>query len=113
MKVQFVEPHSGVKDYQDLTVGNVYHVIGIEADDYRIINDKGLPYLYPAYLFDTVDDREPQDWVTDYGDEGERYAYPPELNSVGFFEDYFDGDERTVIAFHRYLTRQGSILSAT
>ena len=109
MKVQFTDHHSDVKDYQDLTIGNVYRVIGIEAGDYRLMNDKGLPYLYPTHLFDLVDPQEPKDWVTDYGEAGERYAYPSELNRVGFFEDYFDGDDQTVIAFHHYLTKQGRI----
>jgi hypothetical protein len=48
------------------------------------------PYLYPARLFQVLDPREPADWVTDYGDDGERYAYPPPLNDPGFFEDFLD-----------------------
>ena len=35
-----------------------------------------------------VDGTEQTDWVTDFGDEGERYAYPLEINSPGFFEDF-------------------------
>ena len=30
------------------------------------------------------------------GDEGERYAYPPPLNAVGFFEDFFDAKPKAV-----------------
>jgi len=39
-------------DYPDLTPGQSYVVIGIEADDYRILNDHGRPYLYPHDLFE-------------------------------------------------------------
>ena len=34
--------------YPDLTPGQDYVVIGIEADDLRILSDQGRPYLYPA-----------------------------------------------------------------
>ncbi len=83
--------------YPDLTAGQQYAVIGIEADDLRILNDKGCPYLYPAELFDTDDPREDEDWITEFGDDGERYAYPSPLNAAGFFEDFFDG-KKTVLA---------------
>ncbi len=80
-------------DYPDLTPDQPYFVIGIEADDYRILNDSGKPYLYSSHLFDVIDPREPSTWITEYGDEGERYSYPPMLNEAGFFEDYFDGQD--------------------
>lgn len=87
--------------YPDLTAGQEYAVIGIEADDYRIINDHGLPYLYPAALFHVTDSDEPADWIGEVGHDGERYAYPPALNCEGFFEDFFDGDAEAVSAFWR------------
>ena len=86
-------------DYPDLSIDHPYFVIGIESDDYRIINDYGKPYLYPSDLFTVVDATEPPDWVTEYGDEGERYSYPPKLNDVGFFEDYFDGKSKAISDF--------------
>jgi len=60
--------------YPDLKPGQAYVVIGIEADDLRILNDAGRPFLYPRRLFTLVDSQEPSDWVTEYGEEGERYA---------------------------------------
>lgn len=33
---------------RDLSPGRPYVVLGIEADDLRILNDEGRPYLYPA-----------------------------------------------------------------
>lgn len=77
-------------DYPQLSAGQGYLVIGIEADDYRLLNDWGEPCLYPPELFEIIDAREPADWVSEVGDEGERYAYPPALNAAGFFEDFFE-----------------------
>jgi hypothetical protein len=87
------------KKYPDLTYGQYYTAIGIEADDFRLLNDYGRPYLYPNRLFEVVDPREPLDWVSETGGSGEHYAYPPELNSSGFFEDFFDGKKQAVTIF--------------
>lgn len=89
----------------DLTVGNVYQVLGIEADDLRIMNDVGQPYLYPVSLFEVVDNTEPSDWKTTVGPDGERYAYPPALALPGFFEDYFDGQRAARATLQVYLLR--------
>jgi len=91
--------------YRDLTAGQNYVVIGIEADDLRILNDQGRPYLYPSRLFEIVDSRVPDDWITEYGDNHEQYAYPPSLNSVGFFEDFFDDDKKTVARFWQVVNK--------
>jgi hypothetical protein len=92
--------------YRDLTPGQPYVVIGIEGDDLRILNDAGRPFLYPPMLFKVIDAREPADWVTDRGDEGERYAYPPQLNAPGFFEDFFDDKSRAVKTFWRVVNQR-------
>jgi hypothetical protein len=97
-----------VSRYPDLTVGNLYRVIGIEADDHRIMNDDGRPYLYPPNLFAVVDAHEPKNWQSTFGPEGERYAYPPELARRGFFEDYFEGDRRVMATLHAYLAESRS-----
>src|SRR5262245_37314524 len=87
-----VKLRRGARRRRDLTPERAYVVIGIEADDLRILNDEGRPFLYPARVFRIVDRREPRDWISDVGDDGERYAYPPAINGAGFFEDFFDGD---------------------
>ena len=92
--------------YSDLTPHQNYVVIGIEADDFRILNDRGRPYLYPSRLFEVVDFREPIDWVTELGEDGERYAYPSPLNDTGFFEDFFDDKKRAVAAFWHVVNQQ-------
>ena len=92
--------------YRDLTVGQPYVVIGIEADEYRILNDAGRPFLYPPTLFSVLDHREPADWVTEMGEDGERYSYPPPLNKAGFFEDFFDEKNKAVSTFWRIVNRR-------
>ena len=92
--------------YRDLTFGQPYVVIGIEADELRILNDTGRPFLYPPDLFSLVDTQEPVDWVTEFGDDGERYSYPPLLNKSGFFEDFFDEKRKAVTTFWRVVNRR-------
>ena len=85
--------------YPDLTADQHYVVIGVEADDLRLLNDAGKPYLYPSRLFQIIDDQEPEDWISATGADGERYAYPPPLNDKGFFEDFFDRQPAAVKTF--------------
>ena len=92
--------------YRDLTFGQPYVVIGVEADDLRILNDAGRPFLYPPDLFSVVDPREPVDWITEFGEDGERYSYPPPLNKVGFFEDFFDEKRKAVVTFWRVVNQR-------
>ena len=87
--------------FPDLSEEQVYFVIGIEADDFRILNDAGKPYLYSPEMFSIVNSSEPKDWITDFGEDGERYSYPLQLNNPGFFEDVFDRKpEQTSIFWH-------------
>jgi hypothetical protein len=92
--------------YRDLTFGQRYVVIGIEADDFRILNDAGRPFLYPPELFTVVDTDEPKDWVTEFGEDRERYSYPPSLNKPGFFEDFFDEKRKAVVTFWRVVNQR-------
>ncbi|MGB0385946.1 MAG: hypothetical protein ACPGWR_14090 [Ardenticatenaceae bacterium] len=103
MIVQLRKPNS---HYTDLTLHQHYVVIGVEADDLRILNDQGRPYLYPNHLFKLVDSRKPNDWITELGDDGERYAYPPALNNPGFFEDFFDSKKDVVATFWRVINQR-------
>ncbi len=93
-------------EYQDLTTGQGYVVIGIEADDLRILNDQGRPFLYPAELFDVVDANVPEDWSIEFGQDGERYSYPPSLNRIGFFEDFFENKREAVTTFWQIVNQR-------
>jgi hypothetical protein len=92
--------------HRDLSTQQHYVVIGIEADFFRILNDEGRPFLYPARLFSCVDPREPKDWVTQIGEDGERYSYPPPLNKPGFFEDFFEARSKAVGTFWRVVNQR-------
>ena len=92
--------------FSDLTLNQPYVVLGIEADDFRILNDQGRPFLYPHDIFTVIDTREPEDWVSEVGEDNERYAYPPQFNDSGFFEDYFEGRPEVVATFWRVLNRR-------
>jgi len=92
--------------YRDLSPNQPYVVIGIEAGDLRILNNAGRPYLYPSRLFVFLDPREPEDWVSERGKDGERYAYPRALNKPGFFEDFFDDKSKAVSTFWRIVNRR-------
>ena len=96
----------------DLTIGQPYAVIGIEADDLRILNDHGQPYLYPSDQFEVLDTRQSPDWIVEMGADGERYAYPPPLNRVGFFEDFFDANEETIATFWRIVNQRLTLAAA-
>ena len=90
-----------------LTVGRIYHVIGIEADSLRIISDYGDPVLFDPEVLTVLDPCEPEDWITEYGEEGERYAYPPQLNGDRFWEYYFNGVREAVETFWDYVRKWG------
>jgi hypothetical protein len=92
--------------YPDLTFGQTYAVIGIEAGHLRVLNDAGRPFLYPPSLFSLVDPRKPGDWMTEVGADGERYSYPAPLNKSGFFEDFFDEKAKAVTAFWRVVNQR-------
>jgi len=101
-----VRPNKRTARRQGLTFGQPYVVIGIEADHLRILNDVGRPFLYPPSLFSLVDSEEPLDWVTEFGDDGERYSYPMLLNKAGFFEDFFDEKAKAVSTFWRVVNQR-------
>ena len=97
MKVRYVRKG----EYQGLrmTIGKTYEVIGIEADSYRIIDDEFDPCLYKPSQFEILDSSEPDFWVSEIGEDKERYAYPFSWNKVSFFEDYHDGVQVVINQF--------------
>ncbi len=88
-----------------LTIGRVYEVLGIEADGCRLLNDEDAqpygndPVLFEPECFDVLDPDEPAFWSCEYGDDGERYCYPPEWFHVRFCEDYHDHIPEAEVAF--------------
>lgn len=99
MKIKPINTNSSDGTLLSLTLGIEYEVLGIEANWFRILNDSDKkpygndPVLFDPEFFEVTDATEPSFWVCSVGDNGERYCYPPEWNSIGFFEDYHDGVE--------------------
>ncbi|MEM6334606.1 MAG: hypothetical protein AAF823_14840 [Planctomycetota bacterium] len=89
-----------------LTPGAAYHVIGIEADDYRLLDDRGQPCLYPADHFEVIDPAEPADWIADTDPDGERYACPLALNAPGFLEDFIEANPTAQTTFWQSVNRR-------
>lgn len=93
-------------DYRhSLTVGGEYEVIGFCIDCYQLLNDMQEPVLYEMACFEVVDPTEPAFWVSEFGDEGERYAGPPEWSRPGYFEKWHDDDPAVLAAFAADLPR--------
>lgn len=88
----------------ELTPGAVYEVIGIEAGDFRLIDDSGSPVLVSPVLFEIVDPARPAQWRS-WQQDGVEYAYAPELARAGFFEDFHDREPNAVREFNRYINR--------
>lgn len=86
----------------DFTLGAGYAVLAIEASDFRILDDRGVPALFPPELFEIADPTRPTDWISRIEDEAE-YASPPEIAAPGFFEDFFDKKPSALTAFYLFI----------
>ena len=94
-----------VAKYKELTPGNYYRVIEVSySRSYRVMNDTGSPYLYEAHLFEVMSDTYPSDWITEYDDQGGvSYMGPKCLSEPGFFEKYFEGDDKARLTLRKRL----------
>lgn len=81
----------------------VYQVIGFDDENFRVLNDVGEPILYPKDLFIVLDSSYPDNWVRMEFDDGQYYVNPPELSELGFYEDFFDGEQKALEKFNLYL----------
>jgi len=97
-----VELRARSRPYTDLSMGQQYVVLGIEADDLRVVSNAGKPHLYPRSIFRVTDATRPRSWLVEKGEDGEEYAYPEPLNAIGFFEDFFEQRPHAVSAFWRW-----------
>ena len=51
MKIKYIEKTIPLS----LTQDNIYEVLNIEKDWYRIVDDSGEDYLYPPHLFQILE----------------------------------------------------------
>lgn len=106
MRVKCISSRLADKEYRDLTVGNLYEVLGVSGGDYRVMSDFGRPYLYPDRLFVVVDPAFPEGWVVATDDEGEFRASPKEFAGPGFWEDYFENVGYAVLAVRLFFNKR-------
>ena len=100
------DPDVGRYDWQlSLVIGKEYRVIKVEADDFRIMDEDGGPYLFPPEAFEVVDSLPDEDWVKNVGEDGEVYWGPVELLEPRLWEDFFDGVESAIQRVRPYLDR--------
>ncbi len=95
-------------DNQNLEPNNVYEVIGITDEHFRVLNEASEPILYPKYLFDVIDSTIPESWVRKDYPNDEYFIDPPELSGPDFdYEDYFDEKPGAKVIFERFLASHG------
>ena len=86
-------------DHSGLSPGRTYTVLQISQDNFRVIDDRAEPILYPKALFDIVDNKIPNGWsFRDVGD-GEYFVGPSDFMERGFYEDYFDKEPHAITKF--------------
>ena len=70
-------------------------MIEVDHGDFRVIDDKGEPILYPKALFEVVTPTLPPGWQFDEYEDGEYHLGPAKMAAPGFYEDFFcsDGDK--------------------
>jgi len=108
---------SDPRTHRSLTPGELYFVIGINHVEYRVIDDRGEPILFPKDLFEVLDRAIPPGWVL-FEDEDAYYLDPAATSRPGFFEQWFgsSGDDadrqRAREALHRALVEMRSSVDA-
>jgi hypothetical protein len=93
----YLDKASRIRDgrlHQNVTPGEEYFVLGIDRDDFRVINDSGDPILYPKELFEVLDAAIPAGWrlSEDEEDRGYYYLDPIRTSEPGFWEDFHCSD---------------------
>lgn len=84
-----------------------YRVLGIEGDRYRLLSGDGAtdgPYLFNRHLFSRVDPTEPEDWISEFNEDWERFTRPPEFGPYTW-DEYFEGNPAAAEKVRAYLER--------
>ncbi len=85
-----------------LVQGHIYEVIEITNSDYRIVDEKGDPPLYPKTYFSDDDIQPPREWIfNDLGD-GEYSYLRQEFKAPFLFEDLSNGKQDVVETYSRF-----------
>ena len=102
MLVQF--KHKNEKSFTNITKDKVDHVVEIQENYIRIINDVLEPILIPSDFLLVVDGNI-DGWVVDISDYGEIFLMPKIFSYNNFFfEDLFDNDKEAKTIWINYLS---------
>ena len=87
---------------------SVYDAIGISPDCLTVVNEDGMPALYPRSIFEIIDDSDTLTWHWEWSDIDDWYGGPHELHEQGFlYVDYYEDDPRAVEVFERFRKEKG------
>lgn len=80
-----------------------YDAIGIVDTYFTVLDEQGLPALYPRNLFDILDDSDTLDWIWEGDNTKLTCASPRELVEQGFYYvDYYDKDPDALRIFEEF-----------
>ncbi|MFD4292855.1 hypothetical protein ACFWPA_08540 [Rhodococcus sp. NPDC058505] len=74
---------------------------------YRVIDKSGLASIWPAGMFDVVDNTVPDGWILIPGRGGGLMITHGRFARAGFWEDYFDGHPDAVEEFADVVSELG------
>jgi len=90
-----------------LTLLHTYEVLSVEADMFRIFDNRARPGLFTTSMFEIVDPAIDQDWRLVFDSSGAICgAGPPEFMSEFFWEQYFDHCPKAVETVAQYLEKK-------
>lgn len=91
----------------------IYTVISIEDDDFRLVDDSGEPHLFLRLCFDVTDNSIDKDWEISFYDKTQSLSFfaSKEFNKY-FFEGFFDRKPENIKMFLSYATKHNIPLVA-
>ncbi len=94
-------------------VGSVYQVLGIGVEPaqtrFRLVGEEATPALFEPEMFEVVSAKIPPTWVVTSPKPGYLSLEPEAWNGAGFWERFFDGEQKAVAAFNE---EQAKIIAA-
>jgi hypothetical protein len=90
--------------HPDITEGNLYSILGMEGDYYRILGDTGKPYLYHKNRFEVIACEKGMDWTREIDSVIGEICYPAAI-TVNIFEEFFLYDLKAKVIISSYVNK--------
>jgi hypothetical protein len=65
----------------------------------RILSDDGVPAMYDMGMFKIIDSNLDPDFVCKTYEDGDFALYPLSMSYLGFWEDFFNDEEKAIMTF--------------